>query len=68
MTDNTRKNRQQRARERVKSAGGHRITVAISSRALTALGKLCEADKISQSAVVSTALELAGEHAGVTMR
>jgi poly-gamma-glutamate capsule biosynthesis protein CapA/YwtB (metallophosphatase superfamily) len=65
MTDKTRKDRQSRARERVKRAGGHRITVAISSRALTALGKLCKADDVSQSAVVSTALELAGEHAGI---
>lgn len=63
--DNTRKDRQSRARERVKRAGGHRITVAISARALTALGKLCEADKVSHGAVVSTALELAGEHAGI---
>lgn len=63
--DNTRKNRQQRARERMKQAGGHRITVAITARALTALGKLCDADKVSQGAVVSAALELAGDYAGI---
>lgn len=65
MTDNTRKDRQQRARNRVKSAGGHRITVALTERAFRALGHLCTIDGISQSAAVSGALELAGENVGL---
>lgn len=57
MTDNTRKDRQSRARERVKRAGGHRITVAISAEALAALGKICDRRGMSQGQAVSYALE-----------
>lgn len=60
MTDNTRKDRQSRARERVKRAGGHRITVAISAPALTALAKLCADRGMSQGQAVSYALEVGG--------
>lgn len=64
MTDNTRKDRQTRARERVKRAGGHRITVVISAEALAALNYLCCTGGISQGCVVSSALEQAGKSAG----
>lgn len=56
MTDNTRKDRQSRARERVKRAGGHRITVAISAEALEVLQDLCTTRGISQGQAVSYAL------------
>lgn len=59
MTDNTRKTRQTRARERMKQAGGHRITVPITAEALDALEYFCATRGVSQGRAVSDALEFA---------